>query len=170
MSQHILGFSGLKEICNTHPVFVHFPIALFPVTLLYYAIGIFGSKPDFLLVGRVSLYIAAAAGAATAVTGLQARRTIVFTSTLGKMVKTHQKIGIMIFLLAVALVVWSFFEDRNKPDGSMLFLIVLALVNYLTLQNSDIGSRMVYTQGAGVNLKTQKNEMRQEEREHIYSR
>jgi uncharacterized membrane protein len=153
MNQRVLGFSGLREICNVHPVFVHFPIALFPVTLLFYALGIFARKPDFLVAARVSLYLAAFSGILTAFTGLKARSTIKFNPELGQMVKTHQSVGLTIFAFATALVIWSFFQEENKPKGDIVFLIVLAFENYLVFQNADIGSRMVYTQGAGVEIK-----------------
>lgn len=150
MNQSLWGFKGLKEIANIHPVFVHFPIALFPLVLLLYAIGILGKMPGYLSAGRVSLYLAALSGVLTVLTGLQARRTIKFNMTLGQMVKTHQGIGLSIFFLAVVATVWSFFQENNLPRAGIPFLVVLVAINYLALQNADIGSLMVYTQGAGV--------------------
>jgi len=40
MDLGLFGLQGLQQVFNVHPVFVHFPIALFPSALLLYGLGI----------------------------------------------------------------------------------------------------------------------------------
>ena len=148
MDMSVLGFSGLWELPNFHPVFVHFPIALLPVTLLFYAIGIFLNRPAFLLFGRICLYFAIVGGVLAIATGLKA--DIPVNNDIGTLLYAHYRIGQLIFVVAVVLLAWSFFQAGNKPRGSLFFLVVLLFINCLALQNADIGSRMVYLHGAGV--------------------
>src|SRR5512140_3260816 len=54
----LLGSSGLKEVFNLHPAFVHFPIALVPAALWLYFLGIVLRKPALSLAGRACLYLA----------------------------------------------------------------------------------------------------------------
>src|ERR1017187_590268 len=61
----LLGFSGLKEVFNLHPAFVHFPIALIPTALLLYFLGIALRKPFFNIAGRACLYLALIGGLVT---------------------------------------------------------------------------------------------------------
>lgn len=39
MDWSLLGFRGLDQVFNVHPVFVHFPIAFFPASLLLYILA-----------------------------------------------------------------------------------------------------------------------------------
>ena len=36
MDFSLYGFDGLRQTLNVHPAFIHFPIALLPVTFLFY--------------------------------------------------------------------------------------------------------------------------------------
>ena len=49
MDLSLYGFEGLSQTFNIHPAFVHFPIALLPVTLVFYAAGILLRRPAFLI-------------------------------------------------------------------------------------------------------------------------
>jgi uncharacterized membrane protein len=148
MNWHVLGFSGVRQIPNLHPLFVHFPIGLLPVTLLFYGMGILWSREDYLLAGRILLYLSGAAGTLTVWTGLRAQ--IAANEKIATMLMTHETVGKTIFACAIILIVWSFIGEHSRPKGGLLFLGLLAFANLLAMQNGDIGSRMVYIEGAGV--------------------
>lgn len=146
----LLGFSGLKEVFNVHPVFVHFPLALFPSALLLYGLGILLKRPSWTLAGRACLYLAAAGTAVTILTGWQAQNSFPHNERIHHMMMTHLSIGLGIGLLALVLVLWSFFQRGQQPKSAYAFLLLLAATTGLALQNGDLGSRMVYVEGAAV--------------------
>ncbi|MBI2174491.1 MAG: DUF2231 domain-containing protein [Candidatus Omnitrophica bacterium] len=146
----LLGFSGLKEAYNVHPAFVHFPIALFPSALLLYGLGIVLKRPSWIIAGRACLYLGAASTIITIVTGWQAQATFPHNERIHHMMMTHLYIGLAIGALAAILVFWSFWHHTQQPKGTYLFLVVLAFTSYAVLQNGDLGSRMVYVEGAAV--------------------
>ena len=146
----LLGFSGLKEVFNLHPAFVHFPIALIPTALLLYFLGIVLKKPALNLAGRLCLYLALISGVITIATGLAAQASFPHNETIHHMMQTHRTIGLVLACFLMVLTVWSFWQKEQAPRGSWAFLIVLAGATYLVLQNGDLGSRMVYIQGAAV--------------------
>jgi uncharacterized membrane protein len=146
----LLGFSGLKEVFNLHPAFVHFPIALIPLALLLYFLGIALKKPFLNIAGRACLYLALIGGVVTIWTGLIAQNSFPHNDVIHHMMQTHRTIGFILAALLGALTLWSSWHDDQRPRGAWAFILVLAGATYLVLQNGDLGSRMVYIQGAAV--------------------
>ena len=146
----LLGFSGLREVFNVHPALVHFPLALFPSALLLYGLGIMMKRPSWIVAGRACLYLAAAGTVVTIVTGLQAEDSLPHNERIHHMMMTHLRIGLMVGILAAILTMWSFVHRAQQPKGAYAFLLLLAMATYLVLQNGDLGSRMVYVEGAAV--------------------
>lgn len=59
MNFSFLGFRGLEEVFNIHPVFVHFPIVLFPLCLLLYLLSLKIKGDGFRLAAQLTLVLAA---------------------------------------------------------------------------------------------------------------
>jgi uncharacterized membrane protein len=150
MDPSLLGFPGLREVLNVHPVFVHFPIALFPSALLLYGLGIVAQRRSWCVAGRACLYLAAAGTALTILTGLQAEGTIPHNERIHHIMQTHKQIGYLIGAFAALLVGWSFVHREQRPRMARAFLVAMAATTYLALQNGDLGGRMVFVEGAGV--------------------
>ena len=146
----LLGFSGLKQAYNVHPAFVHFPIALFPSALLLYGLGTVLKRQSWLVAGRACLYLAAASTLIAIVTGWQAQASFPHHERIHHMMMNHRHIAVVIGVLAAHLVAWSFWHRAQRPNGAYGFLGVLAFTTYAVLQNGDLGSRMVYLEGAAV--------------------
>ncbi len=146
----LLGFSGLHEAFNVHPAFVHFPVALFPSALLLYGLGMLCKRPSWIVAGRACLYLAAAGTVVAILTGWQAQETFPHNARIHHMMMTHLRLGLMIGVCAAILTWWSFVHDGQRPKGVYGFLLLLAAATYLVLQNGDLGSRMVYVEGAAV--------------------
>jgi uncharacterized membrane protein len=147
----LLGFRGLREIVNVHPAVVHFPVALFPSALLLYGLGMLLKRRAWIVAGRACLSLAAAGTAVAIVTGWQAQGTFPHNARIHHMMMTHLNIGLLIGALSLVLVLWSFLHRDQRPKAAYPFLALLALATYLVLQNGDLGSRMVYVEGAAVN-------------------
>ena len=150
IDQSLLGFSGLREAFNVHPAFVHFPVALFPSALLLYGLGTLMKRPSWIVAGRACLYLAAASTAVTFITGWQAQETFPHNQRLHHMMMSHLHLGLIIGVCAIVLTFWSFAHRAQQPKGIYGFLLLLAGTTSLVLQNGDLGSRMVYLEGAAV--------------------
>ncbi len=146
----LLGFSGLREVFNVHPIFVHFPIALFPSALLLYGLGIIFNWRTVCSAGRACLYLAAAGVALAVMTGWMAQETFPHNARIHHMMQTHKAIGLWMASASLLLVGWSFLHKAQRPRGAYPFLGLLVLVTYLALQNGDLGARMVFIEGAAV--------------------
>ncbi len=145
-----LGFQGLHQVLNIHPVFVHFPIVLFPVAFLCYTIGIMRRHDRFIFAGRISLFLAPITALAALLTGLLAEDTFKHSETLHRMMETHETIGYAVTILGGMLLVWSFFQRMGVPKFPFLFLTLLLIVSVFVFQNGDLGGRMVFVEGAAV--------------------
>lgn len=150
MDWTLFGFQGLDRVFNIHPVFVHFPIALFPTTLLFYSIGILGKKERFLFAGRVCLCLTLISVLVTVITGLLAADSFPHNETIHRILMTHQKIGYAVLVSGVLLFIWSFIQREGVPKLPKAFLLVLLFTVLMVLQNGDLGGRMVFVEGAAV--------------------
>jgi uncharacterized membrane protein len=150
MDFSLLGLQGLREVFNVHPVFVHFPIALFPSALLLYGLGIMLNWRAACIAGRACLYLAAASTVVAVATGLLAQDTFPHNERIHHVMQTHRTLGILLSLISVPLVVWSFLHQAQRPRGAYPFLALLVFGTYVALQNGDLGARMVFVEGAAV--------------------
>ena len=150
MDPTLLGFPGVRQVFNIHPVFVHFPIALFPSALLLYTVGIILSRRSWCVAGRACLSLGAIGAALAIATGLRAQGTIPHNDQIHHLMETHETIGILVGAVALVLVGWSFAHRDQRPVGALGFLLGLLGASYLVLQNGDLGGRLVFVEGAGV--------------------
>lgn len=150
MDFSLLGFSGLNKVFNLHPLFVHFPLALIPASLLFYCLGTVLKKESLLVAGRGCLYFALLGAMAAVWTGLRAMETFPHNETIHHMAQTHKIFGLWVFGALVVLTLWSFRIKDQRPVWIWGFLILLAATTLFVSQGGDIGARMVYVQGAAV--------------------
>lgn len=156
------GFDGMTQMMNTHPLFIHFPIALLPALLIFYCFGTWLKLPSLLIAGRATLYLAFLSLIVVVYTGLAAR-SAPSTEAIEAIMQTHKNTGFVIMGIVSLLVLWSFWTTNetpvavegplrfsHKPRGNWAFLLTLALATLLVLQNADLGGKMVYVHGAAV--------------------
>lgn len=145
-----LGFYGLRELFNVHPLFVHFPIVLFPLSLFFYVLSIKIQKNGLRLGAHLILLLAAISVIITTVTGLIAENSITHNKTIHTMMETHETMGYFIIVMGIILGLWSFIRKGDKPYFFAGFIGMLSLVCLSILLNADLGARMVFVHGAGV--------------------
>ncbi len=159
MDWSLLGFGGLNQVLNIHPVFVHFPIALYPTALLFYGIGLFRKRYGLLLAGQICLALGLAGTLLSVLTGYWAQESIPHGEAVHRIMGTHQNIGFAILALGVLLMIWSFLKREGIPKGSKSFMILMGFTVLLIMQNADLGGRMVFVEGAAVKaMQTQTKE------------
>lgn len=154
MNLSVLGFSGLVEVPNWHPMFTHYPLALFPAALLFILAAWAFKRESLWEAGKFCIYLATALVIPTVITGWRAMNSIPHDETLHQLMTVHRTIGIVICALSLVLSLWSLARPTNTPRSRWAFIAVLGLLNMAILQNGDLGSRMVYVHGAGVNSAT----------------
>ncbi len=164
MDLSLFGFQGLQQVYNVHPVFVHFPIALFPSALLLYTLGIMLKRPRWSTAGRACLYLAVAGTALTILTGLSAQDSFPHNERIHHLMQTHRTLGLLVGFAGLLLCGWSFFQRDEQPKAAPTFLLFLAGTSYLVLQNADLGGRMVFIEGASV--KSAASTMPSDDHEH----
>lgn len=150
MDWSLLGFKGLGEVLNTHPVFVHFPIALIPTAFFFYLIGLVRKRKDLLLAGQISLALGLAGIIVSVLTGYFAQETFPHGEVIHHMMETHQTLGYAILAVGVFLMIWSFWKHEGTPRAPKIFLVLLGFTVLMILQNADLGGRMVFVEGAAV--------------------
>jgi uncharacterized membrane protein len=150
MDFSLLGLQGLRQVFNVHPVFVHFPIALFPSALLLYGLGIALNWRAACIAGRACLYLATAGTLLAVMTGLMAQDTFPHSERIHHMMQTHKTLGLLIGPLSLILAGWSVWHKAQQPRVRYGFLLGLLLLAGLVIQNADLGARMVFIEGAAV--------------------
>jgi len=159
------GLSGLKEVMNVHPLFVHFPIALLLSSTAFYFLGTIFKKGDLIAAAKWALYFGTLSAAVTVWTGLQAANTIPHGGAVHEIMMVHQYFGFVVLGLSLMLSAWLFFSKANIPSkGKPLFLLALLVLAVVLTQGADLGGRMVFLHGVGVGRKS----MLQEEKAHAH--
>jgi len=150
MDPKLLIPDPVDSAMNFHPMFVHFPVALLPVTLAFLLLARWRNSERLLFTAKVCL-IAGALGALAAVTsGWMAADSIPHNDVIHRMMETHEAAAITVLSIAVALAVWSRWISLQNRGSFRWFAGMLILVNGLLVCVGDLGARMVYQQGAGV--------------------
>ncbi len=150
-----LGFEGAKEMLSTHPLVVHFPIALLFMSALFYFIGVFVKKESLIEAGKWTLWSGTLFAIVTVVTGLQAAYTVPHNDESHRIMVVHQNMGYVILGISIVLSVWLLIVKASIPKkGRLVFLVALALLNLILIQQADLGGRMVYLYGTGVGRKS----------------
>ena len=152
MDFSLLGLQGLRQVFNVHPVFVHFPIALFPSALLLYGLGIILNWRAACVAGRACLYLAMAGTIVAVVTGLMAQDSFPHNERIHHMMQTHKTLGLLIGCGSLLLAGWSFLHKAQQPKARYAFLALLFMVTGLVIQSGDLGARMVFVEGAAVKV------------------
>lgn len=144
-----LGLEGLKTLPNLHPLWVHFPLALLPLSLFLAVIAIWRTT---LHEAVRWLLGASSAGAALAVwTGMRAESGMPHNNAIHSLMESHELLGWIVLGGSLLLFGWSLWRDGDaKPRAYYGFLVALILLNLILVQQADLGGRMVYGHGAGV--------------------
>ena len=142
--------TAAREVYNLHPLFVHFPVALLPTSLLLLGLALWRRQPSLIVAGRACLYLGVLGAIAAVVTGWQAGEGIPHNDTIHNMMKIHKYAAIGVLFVALGLSAWSFKVDWEGRKQAWSFVGVLLVVNVVLVSVGDLGARMVYVEGAGV--------------------
>ncbi|MCU0570698.1 MAG: DUF2231 domain-containing protein [Oculatellaceae cyanobacterium Prado106] len=134
---------------NIHPLFVHFPIALLSVGLLFDALGYFLKKESLAHAGWWCFSLGVISAVVTVFTGMQAEDTISLSPAAEAVLETHEQFQIYSTAVLVGLLIWRSFRKGGLPRWGGIYWVVSAIAVSTILYGSHFGGRLVYEYGAG---------------------
>jgi uncharacterized membrane protein len=142
---------GIRGMLNYHPLFVHFPIALWLAALVFEALAQIRGKDELHRTARWLLYAGTLAGFAAAGTGLLAEESVPEAGPAHEVMETHERLMQATMSFATGLSIFAFFL---RPDtaawGRRVFLVGLVALAVLLTLGADRGAQLVYQYGVGV--------------------
>ncbi len=144
---------GLRGLLNQHPIFVHFPIALWFAALLFEALAVLRSSDDFHRTAARLLYLGTLFAFFAGATGLLAEAAVPETGPARDVFELHEKLMYVTTSAAVGLCMLAFFRRHNFTAGlRKLFLIGLIVLAGLLTVGTDRGAQLVYQYATSVRL------------------
>lgn len=147
----------MKELIKRpHPAIVHFPISLFPISLVFLILFWAQDNPFFLNASFWCFVFAAIAVLPVAITGfLDMIRLKSHSLEAHKSLNLHMLNGIVITLLSIAGGLYFFFNPPMR-DTSLLpaYSLLVAVQSLLVMIQGYVGAVMVYQKHLGIDGET----------------
>jgi uncharacterized membrane protein len=145
---------GLRAALNYHPVFVHFPIALWLAALLFEVLAVWRGSDEMHRTAARMLYLGTLAATITALTGLAAESSVP-PGDARPVIVLHETLMLSATSLAIALCILAFLARKNlTAQLRKLMLLGLVILGVLLVIGADRGAQLVYGYGAAVNWAT----------------
>jgi len=138
---------GIASLDNIHPLFVHFPIALFSMFFLVDLLGKLAKQGQWRSVASWFLYLGTVSALLTVAAGLSAADSVAHGGNVHDIMERHEHLGLSILGLATLL---SFWRIKSSGGGNILFTLLSALLVVLVALGADLGGLMVYKYGVAV--------------------
>jgi len=144
-------FPGLSAMENPHPVFVHFPLVLLPVSLLFLVLARLRKRPDFERVAVWLLWLGTLGALAAAGTGMLAEEEVQVPEAAHEVLELHEVLGKVAAGFALLLSLAAAFGRRwlGERLGAVLLVGLLLLTGLLAV-GADRGALLVYQYGVSV--------------------
>ncbi len=144
---------GLKGMLNVHPLFVHFPIALWIGALLFEALAVLRSSGDWHRTAARLLYVGTLFGLVAATTGLLAQDSVPEEGPAHDVMELHEKLMLVTTSVAVGLSMFAYFlRDRFAQAQRNLLLAGLVALTILLTIGADRGAQLVFKYATSVQL------------------
>jgi len=137
---------------NIHPYFVHFPIAILAIGLLWDLLGILLKKESLKNAGWWAQLFGTVAIVITAITGLIAANTVVHKDAAHEIMETHETIGLIVTGVFIVLFLWRSFLKTALPSQKLqqiIYLVIGGLAVLMMLYGAHLGGKLVYEFGVG---------------------
>ena len=138
---------GLGSV-PAHPMFVHFPIALWSTGVVVLAVAVLRRHHDGFRIGRLLVEMGTAAAILTVVTGFFAADALGHDSPSHDRVHTHR--NLMLAATSFGVVAVALGRLWKARTGHIAMLAALVIGCALTVIGADHGGYMVYGEGVGV--------------------
>lgn len=145
---------GFNAALNYHPMFVHFPIVLWLIALLFELLAVWRASDELQRTTSRLLYLGTLAAIVTVLTGLQAQNSVA-PGEAQRAVGIHETLMLITTSVAIVLCSFAFFMRKNftAPMRKLMLLGLFVLAILLTI-GADRGAQLVYEYGSAVNWST----------------
>jgi len=149
-------FPGLKALLNYHPLFVHFPIALWTAALVFELAARIAKHDGLHRVACAVLALGALAAVPTVFSGWSAQAAVPESRDARDVMEIHENLMIMASILSGVLAALGLFVLPRKPAAILraAFLIGLLVLCGLMAVGADRGALLVYHYGTAVDWST----------------
>jgi uncharacterized membrane protein len=144
-------FPGLNAMQNNHPMFVHYPLVLLPLALVFQAWAYLSRREDVERMARWLLYIGAVAALAAAGTGLLAEESVEHPEAAHEVIELHETLMLTTAGLAARLAVLAvIFRKKSRRLIQTVLLVGLLATNLVLVIGADRGGQLVFEFAVGV--------------------
>lgn len=147
---------GLEALLNIHPLFVHFPIAITIMALVFEGASRLNKDRFPPVISTALIYSGALAAAATVVTGLNAADTLGHDSPGHDLVHTHRNFMLYYTAVIIVLAAANFIIAKKACDqlaatwGKVFRPGLLIMATAILVVGADVGGQLVFKHGIGV--------------------
>ncbi|MDH5681710.1 MAG: DUF2231 domain-containing protein [Spirochaetota bacterium] len=144
---------------NIHPAFVHYPIALLSVVLLFELLGRILKKDSILnaswgcqILGTISLIV-------TLITGWLAESDVPHNLASHELLEDHKGAQLIVTGIFLVLLIWKALQKDRFKNSAGLFIVFIFLYGSAVsgmLYGAHLGGKLVYEHGVGTWLTKEK--------------
>jgi uncharacterized membrane protein len=134
------------RIHEVHPSLTHFPLALFPLSIVADLIGRATGNRFLMHVGKRTMPLAAASGVVTAAAGLVAQASVEAEGRAHELLVTHRNLNAGLVVVTGLMALLRARTERPSLGYLAAGLAGVAAMNY----TAYLGGTMVYQHGVGV--------------------
>lgn len=144
---------GLAHLPNAHPLFVHFPIALWLAALLFWVLGLFTGKERLFETGRWTFWVGLVFAIVSVLTGLSAAESQPVEDVHG-LVHFHMVMMLTTAGLAMVTLVLSIvFRNIRRTSVRLVETAMLAATVVVMTIGADRGGHLVFHHGVGTSFR-----------------
>jgi len=143
----------IEIIPNFHPIFVHFTVALFSLSVGLFVVTLFMNgelKEQWTTVARWTLWFGAGFTILTGLSGLDAYNTVAHDTPSHEAMTEHRNWAIATITLFLTLTAWSIIRVRRQQVLGIAFVIGMVIAGGLLGSTAWHGGEAVYRFGLGV--------------------
>ncbi len=141
---------GIGAMDNVHPLFIHYPIALFSSFLLAEFLGVVLKKDALRSAASFMLYFGTIVAVFTVIAGYYAAATVAHDDAMHAIMERHEGFGVTVLIIAALLSLWRLYVRRRfSPRAQLLHLFMAFVLTVVMVLGADLGGLMVYKYGVG---------------------
>jgi uncharacterized membrane protein len=134
---------------NSHPLLVHFPVALWTAAIIFAVLWLIFRKPTLEIAAVAALVLGTVIAVVTAATGLHAAWTAPHPDAAHELLGDHENLALASFGAAALLSVWRLILWQRLRKIQSVFPVGLLALAVLVNLTADLGGRLVYHFGVG---------------------